>query len=113
MAEEVLTTSPSVRETENADGLALLDVDQGICFSMNPVGAQIWNLLKQKYSVDQIAKYLSQQYSIAVELASQDIDEFVTNLKSHKLIVCDPPNATGRFDRLLALAQRFKGTQST
>ena len=34
-----------IRETVSEDGAVLLDIDQGICFSLNPVGLKIWELL--------------------------------------------------------------------
>jgi len=38
----------------------LLEVEQGICFSLNPVGLRIWKLLKERRSVDQIVDALAQ-----------------------------------------------------
>src|ERR1039458_8095163 len=40
------TIAPGVRETASEDGAVLLDVEQGVCFSLNPVGLRIWELLK-------------------------------------------------------------------
>jgi len=67
--EEPITTediviAPGVRETASQDGAVLLDIDQGICFSLNPVGLKIWDLLKKRYSVDQIADSLAQDFPI-------------------------------------------------
>ena len=61
--EDAITTedvviAPGVRETASEDGAVLLDIEQGICFSLNPVGLKIWELLKKHYSVDQIAEVL-------------------------------------------------------
>ena len=43
---EDVVIAPSVRETASEDGAVLLDIEQGICFSLNPVGLKIWELLK-------------------------------------------------------------------
>src|SRR5208282_3160780 len=37
-----MVIAPSVRETASEDGAVLLDIEQGICFSLNPVGLRIW-----------------------------------------------------------------------
>src|SRR2546423_7552409 len=47
--EPVIKLSENVRETITQDGAVLLDIEQGLCFSMNPVGARIWEMLKQGY----------------------------------------------------------------
>ena len=33
-----LAIAPGVREVTSEDGAVLLDVEQGVCFSLNPVG---------------------------------------------------------------------------
>ena len=43
---EDIVIAPSVRETASEDGAVLLDIEQGICFSLNPVGLKIWELLE-------------------------------------------------------------------
>ena len=58
------TIAPGVRETASEDGAVLLDIEQGICFSLNPVGLRIWELLKKRCSLDQIADALGQEFSV-------------------------------------------------
>jgi hypothetical protein len=40
IATEDIVIAPGVRETASEDGAVLLDIEQGICFSLNPVGSQ-------------------------------------------------------------------------
>ena len=61
---EDIVIAPGVRETASEDGAVLLDIEQGICFSLNPVGLKIWELLKKRYSVDQIADALAQDFAV-------------------------------------------------
>ena len=49
------TIAPGVRETASEDGAVHLDIEQGVCLSLNPVGLRIWELLKKRCSLDQIA----------------------------------------------------------
>ena len=55
-----LIIAPGVREVTSEDGGVLLEVEQGICFSLNPVGLRIWKLLKERRSVGQIVDALAQ-----------------------------------------------------
>jgi hypothetical protein len=80
------TISPGVRETASEDGAVLLDVEQGICFSLNPVGLRIWELLKKRCSLDQIADALGQEFSVSRSQLLSDATEFIEALEAKHLI---------------------------
>ena len=91
MADPIITTediviAPSVRETASEDGAVLLDIQQGICFSLNPVGLKIWELLKKRYSVDQIADALAQDFPVSRSQLFSDVVEFLQALEAKRLI---------------------------
>jgi hypothetical protein len=80
------TIAPGVRETASADGAVLLDIEQGICFSLNPVGLRIWELLKKRCSLDQIADALGQEFSVPRSQILSDASEFIEALEARHLI---------------------------
>jgi len=80
------TIAPGVRETASADGAVLLDIEQGICFSLNPVGLRIWELLKKRYSLDQIADDLGQDFPVPRAQLLSDASEFIESLEARHLI---------------------------
>jgi hypothetical protein len=80
------TIAPGVRETTSEDGAVLLDIEQGICFSLNPVGLRIWKLLKKRCSLDQIADALAQEFSVPRSQLLSDASEFIGALESKHLI---------------------------
>ena len=80
------TIAPGVRETVSEDGAVLLDIEQGICFSLNPVGLRIWELLKNRCSLDQIADALGQEFSVPRDQVLSDASEFVEALEGKHLI---------------------------
>jgi hypothetical protein len=80
------TIAPGVRETASEDGAVLLDVEQGVCFSLNPVGLRIWELLKKRRSLDQIADALGQEFSVSRSQLLADATEFVEALEAKHLI---------------------------
>lgn len=91
MEETIITTediviAPSVRETASEDGAVLLDIEQGICFSLNPVGLKIWELLKKRCSVDQIADALAQDFPVPRSQLLSDVAEFLQSLEAKRLI---------------------------
>jgi hypothetical protein len=81
-----LVIAPGVREAASEDGAVLLDIEQGICFSLNPVGLKIWELLKTHHSVDEIADDLAQDFPVSRSQLLSDVVEFLKSLEAKRLI---------------------------
>jgi len=62
MNNSAIKVAKGVRETVNQDGAVLLDIEQGLCFSLNPVGTRIWEMIKDGRSVDEIADALEEEF---------------------------------------------------
>jgi hypothetical protein len=107
-----ITVAPGVREVASEDGAVLLDVEQGICFSLNPVGLRIWELLKKRCSTDQIANALAQEFSVPRAQLLSDAVEFIEALEAKRLVRRPDQTATTRgwFTRIL---RRSKKTVSS
>jgi len=110
-----MVIAPSVRETASEDGAVLLDIEQGICFSLNPVGLRIWELLKKRHSVDQIADALAQDFPVSRSQLLSDVVEFLQSLEAKRLIHLDSSSGPHRGQAIVA-HQGFpvgKGTRTT
>ena len=83
---EDIVIAPSVRETASEDGAVLLDIEQGICFSLNPLGLRIWELLKKRCSVDQISDALAHDFPVPRSQILSDVVEFLRALEAKRLI---------------------------
>src|SRR3984893_2460078 len=110
IATKDIVIAPGVRETASEDGAVLLDVEQGICFSLNPVGLRIWELLKKGCSIDQIADELGQEFPVSRPQLVSDAREFTAALEEKQLI--RRPNQTtprraGFFENLLRRKRRL------
>jgi hypothetical protein len=81
-----ITIAPGVRETASEDGAVLLDIEQGICFSLNPIGCKIWAMLKQQYSLEQIADSLEREFHAPRPELLADICDFAAQLEARHLI---------------------------
>jgi hypothetical protein len=75
-----------IRETKSPDGAVLLDIEQGICFSLNPVGLKIWELLKQGQPIDKVADTLAIEFPISRQQILADTQEFISALEAKQLI---------------------------
>lgn len=75
-----------IRQTTSQDGAVLLDIEQGICFSLNPVGLKIWELLKQGQPIDKVADTLANEFPISRQQILADTQEFISALEAKQLI---------------------------
>jgi hypothetical protein len=86
--QDFLRPSESVRDIENQDGAVLLDIRQGLCLSLTPCGAIIWNLLKVGRAEDEIARSLSSTFpDVALDEIYADMVNFTTALADKGLLV--------------------------
>jgi Coenzyme PQQ synthesis protein D (PqqD) len=105
-----LAIAPGVREVASEDGAVLLDVEQGVCFSLNPVGLKIWNLLKKGCSLEQIADVLGQEFPVSRPQLVSDATEFIAALEAKQLIRRlnqTIPRKSGFFENLLRRKRRL------
>ena len=78
--------SEAVSDIHSGDGAALLDTERGLCFSMNPSGARIWQLLKLGHSPGLITKILATEFAIDELCARKDVVEFIDALHANGLL---------------------------
>ena len=76
----------SVKEIESQDGAVLLDIEQGVCFSLTPVASRIWQLLKMHCELEQIAETIAAEFTAPRNLVEQDLSEFLDCLRHHRLL---------------------------
>ena|ERR1700716_3429125 len=109
---EDISIAPGVKETASADGAVLLDIAQGICFSLNPVGLKIWNMLKRHYTIEQITDSLEHEFHAPRTELLADIRDFVAALEAKHLIFhgVEAPAKRGWLARLLARKPRESRT---
>jgi hypothetical protein len=82
----ILRPSISVREIDTPDGAALLDIRQGLCLSLNTVGAEIWHLLKLSTPLEEIADQLATKFDEARAGVLDDVKEFLDDLSQKGLL---------------------------
>jgi hypothetical protein len=105
-----LTIAPGVREVASEDGAVLLDVEQGVCFSLNPVGLKIWNSLKKGCSFEQITDALGREFPVGRPQLVSDAREFIAALEAKQLIRRPnqtTPKGSGFFESLLRRKRRI------
>ena len=73
--------------------MVVLDLDNGLYFSLDEIGAAIWEGFARGQSMGEILAGLSQQYQVSEELLLADTEKLVEKLVDAGLAVMssDPP----------------------
>lgn len=80
------TVSAGIRSIRNADGGIVLDIDRGLMFRLNPLGALILEAIAKGCTQIEIGKEIARQFSIGEETAVADVREFVKSIEQHGIV---------------------------
>jgi len=92
MSEESLTRSSIVVAAEHqtsaeVDGESvILDLEEGVYYGLNPVGARIWAELQEPASVEEIAAAITAEYDVDSAQCLEDVLSLLRNLEENDLI---------------------------
>jgi hypothetical protein len=89
ISERVWTVSLDVRSTQSEDGAVLLDIRQGLCFSLNVVGAKVWEKLEARQTgmtLSQLVSELAPHFTVSVDQLKADLQEYLRELEAKGLI---------------------------
>jgi hypothetical protein len=101
--------SQSVRHSETQDGSVLLDIRQGLCFSINPVGSRIWSMIQEGQSFDGIVDSLTTEFGVPRQQICTDVMEFATMLQEHGLLLSGAERVAPARTVLLSLKKLCSG----
>ena len=68
------------------DEVAVLGLDQGIYYGLNPTGARIWELVRSPIKVSEIHRTIVEEYDVDEETARKDLLEVLARLQESALI---------------------------
>ncbi|QPC94963.1 PqqD family peptide modification chaperone [Mesorhizobium sp. INR15] len=73
---------------ELAGGLALLDLRSNIYYSLNGVGAFVWELMQQPRSVSFLRQEILKKYAVQQDRCDADLAALLSKLSDAGLVVC-------------------------
>jgi Coenzyme PQQ synthesis protein D (PqqD) len=65
---------------------AILNLKNSVYYGMNPVGARVWDLLKQPQSVADLRNVLLEEYEVDEERCAHDLLTLLETMRSEGLI---------------------------
>ena len=69
------------------DETVVLDMSSGIYFGLSPVASRFWKLLSAGTNRQEIESTLLEEFDVAPDVLSADLDSLLAELESKKLIV--------------------------
>jgi hypothetical protein len=86
MWQTVFTATAEVTSTVLEDEAVLLNLANGVYYSLNPVGTAIWGQLTGSQSLEEILENVRQQFEVTEETARRDLVALVSRLRDEGLI---------------------------
>lgn len=71
------------------DELMMLNVEQGAYYSLDPIAAEIWNMLEEPAQVKSLAERLQKRYAVSAEQCQADVLEFLEEMHGNGMIVIE------------------------
>lgn len=68
------------------DEMALLDVETGVYFGLDEVGARMWELLAEHGSLEAVAQQVEREFDVAPDEVRRDLVRLAEELKAKGLI---------------------------
>lgn len=80
--------------TKAVDGEAILiNLSDGMYYSMDLVGGFIWSLIELRHDLDAISTAVARRYGVAEETAKQDVETLVQQLLDEKIVLAAQDDA--------------------
>lgn len=67
--------------------MVMMDMDSGSYFGLNSVGTYIWELLKEKRKIEEIADAVVRTFDVEKETSDKELVEFLEKLLEENLLI--------------------------
>jgi hypothetical protein len=76
------------------DEAALLNLDTGVYYGLNPVGAYIWKLVQSPMTIGALRKKLQDEFEVDAADVEKDLSSFVEQMVAAGLVELQPDTPT-------------------
>ena len=88
----MVSASDAVLASPLGGEVVLLEPEEGIYYSLNEVGARIWEIIRDPVSVDNVCGLISREYDVDPDRCRADVLELLTELLDYGLAEAHPPS---------------------
>ena len=89
---QTISGSSKIVTTENqvsadlAGEAVILNLDSGVYYGLDPIGAQIWQLIQEPRSVDEVRDRLMEEYDVEAAQCERDLVVLLQKMAEHALV---------------------------
>lgn len=83
---DVLCQRPGLLQAECDGEVLALNIEQGNCYGLNPIGSQIWRMLTRPIPVCDICSKLASEYAIDMSTCEVEVLDLLEHLRVEGLI---------------------------
>lgn len=84
--ESIVRRSSDVMASQVDNELVMMDVERGMYYALNPVGADIWERLAEPQTVADICAQLTQQYDVDQATCEADVLAVLNDMAENGLL---------------------------
>lgn len=84
--DSIVVASKELAAADLGDEVAILNVTNGVYYSLNPVGARIWSLIQEPRSVHDVCKMLVAEFDVDSDRCEQDAIALLQQLVENELV---------------------------
>jgi hypothetical protein len=67
--------------------IVILDLEEGIYYGINQVGARIWEIVQDPTPIEEIVETITDEYDVSHDECSRDVISLLHDLKQKNLVV--------------------------
>jgi hypothetical protein len=82
----MISPAPNLRSIVDRDGAIILDIARNSMTTLDCVGAYVWERLQRGLQIDAIVEELARDTDADQSVIARDVDEFMEQLKSRRLV---------------------------
>lgn len=82
----IVTCTQNQLSSELSNEAVILNLDSGIYYGLNEVGARIWELVQQPCSFGELHGILLEEYDVPSDTCEQDLTKILLDLKHANLV---------------------------
>jgi len=82
-----LAASPDAMESAVGDETVILHLKNGTYYGLDPIGTEIWSLLKQGLTPIAICERIASDHGVEKEIVKADASRFLADLEAHDMIL--------------------------
>lgn len=84
-----ISRNPSIISSRMDDEVVMMSIEKGNYYGLNPVAAEIWEMLTKTLTVRQICDRLMEEFEVTEEQCFREVTTYLGKLSAEGLIVVE------------------------